>query len=132
MERQRVGHEPDTVRTDEGDPALLRDLQDLAFERSALGSDLGEAGSENHGGANAPIAALLEHPFDLLPAHGHQSQVGRDRQLSERRVGGDAEERPAPGIHGIDGPLVTAVDEVAEGRSAPFANVVGGPDDGDR
>src|SRR5262245_12059365 len=108
------------------------DIADLLFEFPPFRPQLGEAGRDDDGGANAQRAAVGDDGGDGGGRRGDDGQVNDFRKRLEMGIAADAMDGGPFRIDRVDNAAEGVLQQVADEDAADGASRGTGSDDGDR
>ena len=124
------GDESVAVRPADRQVVLQRVLAQLPLQLAAV-LDLGEAGSDDDGAADAEAAGLVDQAGDRGRRRRDDDGVRHLGQVGQRRVAADAEHLGLARVDAEDGSVEVGGDQVVERLVAVGVDARRGADDGD-
>ena len=122
----------EAVGPDENGPRRAHALDDGQLARSPLVTHLPETGADQDDPLGARVERRLHRLLDSCGRDGDDDQLGRLRQLGERRVRLPPEDLAALAVDEVDGAAAFALDRPAREPEAPLAGDRRGTENGDR
>ncbi len=132
VEPQFGTRDAEAVRADEAHAAPARVVEQRPLEPGALGPGFGEAGGNDHHGAHARLAALVDHFRHGPRRRRYDREVEMRGNLADGGVTGHAAHRRILGIDGEQRPAVAGGEHIGEQHGADLAGSFARPDDRDR
>jgi hypothetical protein len=124
---------PRGVRANDPHAALMRGSEHFLLQPDAFRAPgFAETAGQNHRPLDALLAAFDEQTRHAGGRRADQRQVGRSRNVGQRRIRPDAENPIHLGIDRVNPARVTILDQPDHGLVATLGGIGRGTDDGDR